>query len=48
MEKLEEAGTSTHFIKTLNEREQLVKKLKIIPLEVVVRNVAAGSFCKRF
>jgi phosphoribosylaminoimidazole-succinocarboxamide synthase len=48
MEKLEKAGTSTHFIKTLNEREQLVKKLKIIPLEVVVRNVADGSFCKRF
>ncbi len=48
MEKLEKAEISTHFIKTLNEREQLVKKLKIIPLEVVVRNVAAGSFCKRF
>ncbi|MBA8757650.1 phosphoribosylaminoimidazolesuccinocarboxamide synthase [Wolbachia pipientis] len=48
MEKLEKAGIRTHFIKTLNEREQLVKKLKIIPLEVVVRNAAAGSFCKRF
>ncbi|MDR2609441.1 MAG: phosphoribosylaminoimidazolesuccinocarboxamide synthase [Rickettsiales bacterium] len=48
MEKLEKAGISTHFIKTLNEREQLVKKLKIIPLEIVVRNIAAGSFCKRF
>ncbi|WP_265030654.1 phosphoribosylaminoimidazolesuccinocarboxamide synthase [Wolbachia endosymbiont (group B) of Athalia cordata] len=48
MEKLEEAGISTHFINTLNEREQLVKKLKIIPLEIVVRNIAAGSFCKRF
>jgi phosphoribosylaminoimidazole-succinocarboxamide synthase len=48
MKKLEESGISTHFIKTLNEREQLVKKLKIIPLEVVTRNVAAGSFCKRF
>lgn len=48
MEKLGEEEISTHFIKILNEREQLVKKLKIIPLEVVVRNVAAGSFCKRF
>ncbi|MFL3876548.1 phosphoribosylaminoimidazolesuccinocarboxamide synthase [Wolbachia endosymbiont of Trichogramma kaykai] len=48
MEKLEEAGISTHFVSTLNEREQLVKKLKIIPLEIVVRNIAAGSFCKRF
>ncbi|MGL9682179.1 MAG: phosphoribosylaminoimidazolesuccinocarboxamide synthase [Wolbachia sp.] len=48
MEKLEKAGISTHFIKTLNEREQLVKRLKVIPLEIVVRNIAAGSFCKRF
>lgn len=48
MKKLEKAGISTHFLKTLNEREQLIKKLKIIPLEVVVRNIAAGSFCKRF
>ncbi|WP_395463103.1 phosphoribosylaminoimidazolesuccinocarboxamide synthase [Wolbachia endosymbiont of Cantharis cryptica] len=48
MEKLEKAGISTHFIKTLNEREQLIKKLKIIPIEIVVRNIVAGSFCKRF
>ncbi|CCF78128.1 phosphoribosylaminoimidazolesuccinocarboxamide SA ICAR-synthase [Wolbachia endosymbiont of Onchocerca ochengi] len=48
MEKLEKMVINTHFIKTLNEREQLVKKLKIVPLEVVVRNIAAGSFCKRF
>ncbi|AAW70818.1 phosphoribosylaminoimidazolesuccinocarboxamide synthase [Wolbachia endosymbiont of Brugia malayi] len=48
METLEKAGINTHFIKTLSEREQLVKKLKIIPLEIVVRNIAAGSFCKRF
>ncbi|QOD38525.1 phosphoribosylaminoimidazolesuccinocarboxamide synthase [Candidatus Wolbachia massiliensis] len=48
MEKLEKAGINTHFIETLNEREQLIKKLKIIPLEIVVRNIAAGSFCKRF
>jgi phosphoribosylaminoimidazole-succinocarboxamide synthase len=38
----------THFIKKLNEREQLVKSAKIIPLEVVVRNVVAGSFAKNF
>ncbi|QKX02687.1 phosphoribosylaminoimidazolesuccinocarboxamide synthase [Wolbachia endosymbiont of Litomosoides sigmodontis] len=48
MEILEKAGINTHFIKTLSEREQLVKKLKIIPLEIVVRNITAGSFCKRF
>ncbi|QKX02602.1 phosphoribosylaminoimidazolesuccinocarboxamide synthase [Wolbachia endosymbiont of Dirofilaria (Dirofilaria) immitis] len=48
MKKLEKVGIDTHFIKTLNEREQLVKKLKIVPLEIVVRNITAGSFCKRF
>jgi phosphoribosylaminoimidazole-succinocarboxamide synthase len=40
-------GVPTHFIKRLNMREQLVRKCEIIPLEVVVRNVAAGSICKR-
>lgn len=48
MQKLELAGINTHFIKILNEREQLVKKVKMIPLEVVIRNFTAGSFCKRF
>ncbi|MDN5247838.1 MAG: phosphoribosylaminoimidazolesuccinocarboxamide synthase [Wolbachia endosymbiont of Tyrophagus putrescentiae] len=48
MTELEKKEVDTHFIKILNEREQLVKALKIIPIEVVVRNVAAGSFCKRF
>ena len=38
----------THFIEKLNEREQAVRKVSIIPLEVVVRNVAAGSFAKNF
>ncbi|OEY86971.1 phosphoribosylaminoimidazolesuccinocarboxamide synthase [Wolbachia pipientis] len=47
MEKLEEKGINTHFIRLKGEREQLVKKLEMIPLEVVVRNIAAGSFCKR-
>ncbi|MEH7245350.1 phosphoribosylaminoimidazolesuccinocarboxamide synthase [Neobacillus niacini] len=45
--KLKEQGIESHFIKRLSETEQLVKKVVIIPLEVVVRNVAAGSFAKR-
>lgn len=48
MTKLEEIGIDTHFIKSLNMREQLVKAVEIVPLEVVVRNVTAGSFAKRF
>ena len=40
-------GVKTHYLKTLSDREQLVKKVEIIPLEVIVRNVAAGSFSKR-
>lgn len=44
---LEEKGIPTHFIQRLSEREQLVKAVEIIPLEVIVRNVAAGSFSKR-
>jgi phosphoribosylaminoimidazole-succinocarboxamide synthase len=46
-EKLKEKGIPSHFIKKLSKTEQLVKDVKIIPLEVVVRNVAAGSFSKR-
>ncbi len=45
--KLEREGIASHFVKKLSETEQLVKKVKIIPLEIVVRNVAAGSFSKR-
>lgn len=45
---LEEKGIKTHFIKKLNDREQLCKKVEIIPLEVIVRNVAAGSMAKRY
>ncbi len=41
------AGVPTHFVKRLNEREQLIRKVTIIPLEVIVRNVAAGSMAKR-
>ncbi len=46
-ERLNEIGVPTHFIKRLNMREQLVREVEIIPLEVVVRNVAAGSLAKR-
>lgn len=48
MLRLKEIGIPTHFIRTLNMREQLIKAVQIVPLEVIVRNVAAGSFCKRF
>ncbi|PIR01764.1 MAG: phosphoribosylaminoimidazolesuccinocarboxamide synthase [Nitrospinae bacterium CG11_big_fil_rev_8_21_14_0_20_45_15] len=44
---LESLGAKTHFVRQLNDREMLVKRLDIIPVEVVVRNVAAGSICKR-
>lgn len=45
---LEKDGIKTHLVEELNERETLVKKVDIIPLEVIVRNVAAGSFSKRY
>jgi phosphoribosylaminoimidazole-succinocarboxamide synthase len=48
MTRLEEMGIPTHFIRRLNMREQLVREVEIVPLEVIVRNVAAGSFCQRF
>ncbi len=47
MLELAKQGIKTHFVKKLNEREQLVKKVEIIPLEVIVRNIAAGSMAKR-
>jgi phosphoribosylaminoimidazole-succinocarboxamide synthase len=46
-ELLEKEGVKTHFIEKLNDREQLCKKVEIVPLEVIVRNVAAGSMAKR-
>ncbi len=46
-EKLNGIGIPTHFIRRINMREQLIKEVEIIPLEVVVRNIAAGSLCKR-
>ena len=45
---LEKAGVKTHLVEELNDRETAVKKVKIVPLEVIVRNIAAGSFSKRF
>jgi phosphoribosylaminoimidazole-succinocarboxamide synthase len=47
-ELLEKHGVKTHFIKKLNDREQLCRKVQIVPLEVIVRNVAAGSMAKRY
>ena len=44
---LEKAGIPTHLVEELNDRETLVKKVEIVPLEVIVRNVAAGSFSKK-
>lgn len=47
MQKLEAAGIETHFIKLQNDTESLVKRLKMFPLECVVRNISAGSICRR-
>ncbi|RKJ82258.1 phosphoribosylaminoimidazolesuccinocarboxamide synthase [Butyricicoccus sp. 1XD8-22] len=48
MRKLEEAGVPTHFVEELSERETAVKKVSIVPLEVIIRNLSAGSFSKRY
>lgn len=45
---LEKNGVPTHFVKELNDREALVKKVSIVPLEVIIRNISAGSFAKRY
>lgn len=47
MQLLEKEGVPTHFVEELNDRETVVKRVSIVPLEVIVRNVAAGSFSKR-
>ena len=47
MAQLETIGIPTHFLRPMNMREQLVREVDIVPLEVVVRNIAAGSLCKR-
>jgi len=46
-EMLEKNGVNTHYIKNVSDREMLVKKVEILQLEVIVRNITAGSFCKR-
>src|SRR5215475_5776670 len=48
MGKLAAAGVGTHFVRLLNERESLVRAMKMIPVECVVRNVCAGSMAKRY
>jgi phosphoribosylaminoimidazole-succinocarboxamide synthase len=48
MLRVAEVGIPTHFVRRLNMREQLVREVEIVPVEVVVRNIAAGSICKRF
>lgn len=48
MAKLERCGIPTHFVKELSPRETLVKKVSIVPLEVIIRNISAGSFSKRY
>lgn len=45
---LEKNGVKTHFVEQLNDRETVVKSVKIVPLEIIIRNVAAGSFSKRY
>lgn len=48
MEKLEAAGVPTHFVSLLSDTESVVKRLDMLPLECVVRNIAAGSICRRY
>lgn len=48
MQILEKEGVKTHFVEELSDRETLVKKVTILPLEVIIRNISAGSFAKRY
>ena len=48
MRRLEEKGVPTHFVEELSDRETVVKKVSIVPLEVIIRNISAGSFAKRY
>jgi len=48
MQLITEKGIPTHFVEELNDRETLVKKVSIVPLEVIVRNISAGSFARRY
>ncbi len=48
MRMLEQNGVPTHYVQELSDRETLVKKVSIVPLEVIIRNISAGSFAKRY
>ena len=48
MQMLEKAGVPTHFVEELSDRETVVRKVQIVPLEVIIRNISAGSFAKRY
>lgn len=48
MQRLEKEGIPTHYVRELNDRETLVKRVSIVPLEVIIRNISAGSFSKRY
>ena len=48
MQMLERSGVPTHFVQELSQRETLVKKVQIVPLEVIIRNISAGSFAKHY
>ncbi len=48
MQLLEKEGVPTHLVKELSDRDTLVKKVSIVPLEVIIRNISAGSFAKRY
>lgn len=48
MQMLEKHGVATHYVEELNDRDTVVKKVSIVPLEVIIRNISAGSFAKRY
>ena len=48
MQLLEQKGIPTHYVEELSERETAVKRVEIVPLEVIIRNISAGSFAKRY
>ena len=48
MQILEKAGVPTHFVEELSDRETVVRKVQIVPLDVIIRNISAGSFAKRY
>ncbi len=48
MQLLEKQGVETHFVEEINDRETVVKKVSIVPLEVIIRNISAGSFSKKY